>query len=187
MINNKKIPDNAKLVFKGILHDVYHWQQTMFNGTVSMFEALKRKPSVIVIATTNQQVIIVEESQPYNQDRVTLPGGILNDEDLLINIKRELLEETGYISESWSFWKTIDILEYSKLEWESAFFIAKDCKKVAEQKLDSGEKIETKLLSFDEFLSLVQSDSFSNSYLRDYILKIKNDRKKMDDFYKLIS
>ncbi|MDP2692863.1 MAG: NUDIX hydrolase [bacterium] len=187
MKNYRKIPNNAQLVFKGILHDTYQWQQKMFDGNIATFEALRRKPSVITIATTiDFQIIIIEESQPNNQDRITLSGGIVDDEDLLNNAKRELLEETGYTSEEWSFWKKIDILEYSKLEWESNFFIAKNCNKVAEQKLDNGEKIEVKLLSFNEFISLVQTNKFSNSFLRNYILEARNKPKMIREFYELI-
>ncbi len=37
-----KIPPNAKRVFKGIIFDVYQWQQKMFDGSKETFEMLKR-------------------------------------------------------------------------------------------------------------------------------------------------
>lgn len=40
---SKKIPDHAELVFKGVLHDVYQWQQEAFDGSFLTFEAIRRR------------------------------------------------------------------------------------------------------------------------------------------------
>jgi len=36
--NARLVPEEAKLVFKGIIYDVYQWEQKMFDGTFSTFE-----------------------------------------------------------------------------------------------------------------------------------------------------
>ena len=42
---SKKIPNHARLVFKGILHHIYQWEQEMFDGSVQTFEAIKKNDS----------------------------------------------------------------------------------------------------------------------------------------------
>src|SRR3989344_5648153 len=46
----------------------------------------------------------------------------------------------------------------SKIEWAIYTFIAKGCKKIAEQNLDGAEKIELKFITFDEFIDLAVND-----------------------------
>lgn len=149
----KKIPDNAKLVFNGVLHRVYQWDQEMFDGSIAIFEAIRRNDASTVIAVVGDKIIINNEEQPGRKPFISFPGGASEEgEDMLENAKRELLEETGYASEDWELWFTTDILRAAKIEWNNHFFIARNCQKVADQKLDPGEKIEVTLVSFEEFI-----------------------------------
>jgi 8-oxo-dGTP pyrophosphatase MutT (NUDIX family) len=75
-------------------------------------------------------------------------------EDSLTNAKRELLEETGLQSDDWSLWFISDPWKAAKVEWNNYFYIAKNCKKVSEPKLDPGEKIQSTNVTFDEFLEI---------------------------------
>lgn len=158
----KKIPDNAKLVFKGVLHDVYHWEQELFDGSFATFEALKRRDAVTVIAVIDNKIIVNKEEQPALGEFLSLPSGNSETEMFLEDAKRELLEETGYSSDSWISWFTNDVLRYHKLEWNNHYFIARDLKKVAEQRLDPGERIETHLYTFDDFLELRHNPRLRN-------------------------
>ena len=169
----KKIPDNAKKVFEGIIFDVYHWEQEMFDGTFSTFEAVKRKNSVTVVAVTEEGKIIVNhEEQPSKTPFISFPGGMVEaSEDTLVAAKRELLEESGFVSEDWNEWFVSDPLDYKKLEWNVYFYIAKNCKKLSEQHLDNGEKIITQLLSFDEFLELRKDTRSRNKDIAPYLEK----------------
>ena len=92
-----KIPEVAKCVFQGIFFDVYHWPQDMYDGSTRTFEMLKRKPSVDIIATQGDRILLTEEEQPNKGKFVSIPGGQLEEgESFLACAKRELLEETGY-------------------------------------------------------------------------------------------
>ena len=180
-----KVPANAVRVFEGKLHDVYHWDQPMFDGTIQTFEMLKRRPSVTIIAVTSTGSIIVnDEQQPFNGRCFCLPGGVSESDDLLKDAKRELEEETGYTSNQWSFFTKIDVLEYSKIEWESYFYIAKQCEPSGAVKLDSGEDIVPMLYDFDEFIKIVQSETFSNTYIKDYIKTLTSNTQEMLRFKK---
>ncbi len=150
----KKIPDNATKVFEGIVFDVYHWEQEMFDGTTSTFEAIKRADSVTILATVGDTILINREVQPGREPFVALPGGRVDrGEDILEAAKRELLEETGYTSDMFEYWFTEDPSDMAKMEWNSHFFIAKQCTKVRDVSLDPGEKIETLEITFEELLA----------------------------------
>ncbi len=138
----------------------------MFDGSFSTFEAIKKTDAVTIVAVTNNTIIINDEEQPNRPSFVALPGGISDGEGLVLdNAKRELLEETGYQGDIWDEWFISDILGSVKIEWNNHFFIAKNCKKITEQKLDAGEKIKTNYLSFEEFLELRQNPNFRNKDL----------------------
>jgi ADP-ribose pyrophosphatase len=149
----KKIPDNAIKVFEGIMFDVYQWEQELFDGTKATFEALKRQASVTILAEVDGKIIFNNEEQPGKPAFSALPGGRVEKDDTPLSAaQRELLEETGYESGDWQEWFTADAGNMSKLEWNSYYFIARDCKKMKEPKLDAGERVETALISFEELL-----------------------------------
>lgn len=181
----KKIPDNAKLVFKGILHDVYQWEQEMFDGTFSVFEGIKKKYSVTIIAIVGDKIIINNEEQPGRAPFKALPGGKGEDGYTpLEDAKRELLEETGYESNDWIEWFTSDILQQGKIEWDNHFFIARNCRKMSEQNLEPGERIEVALASFDEFLEFRKNPKARNKDLFPILEKAvnnKDEKKKLKE------
>lgn len=45
--------------------------------------------------------------------------------------------------------------------YHEKIFIARDCIKIAEQKLDAGEKIEVNLINFDEFVNLCRKPNLT--------------------------
>lgn len=149
----KKIPDNATKVFEGIMFEVYQWEQELFDGTKATFEALKRQASVTILAEVDGKILFNNEEQPGKPAFSALPGGRVEKDDTPLSAaQRELLEETGYESDDWQEWFTADAGNMSKLEWNSHYFIARDCKKIKEPKLDAGEKVETVFLTFEELL-----------------------------------
>ena len=166
----EKIPKTAVCVYRGVLHDVYQWKQEMFDGTERTFEAIRRNPSVTIIAVTNEQEIVaISEEQPRHGAYTTLPGGIAERDDLLAEAQRELLEETGYASGDWELWTSIDVVNYSKLEWKSYFFIARGCRKIADPSTDPGEKIAVSTMNFDEFVGYAQQPDFAIDFIKSAI------------------
>jgi len=83
-----------------------------------------------------------------------------------------LLEETGYVSENMTFRKSVPSA-YSSLIHEEHYFIAKDCQKVQEMNLDNGEKIENKLVSFEEFILLSEDERFREVNLKGVLLRMR--------------
>src|SRR5437868_13556711 len=111
-----KIPPEAKLVFSGILFDVYQWQQKMFDGSFETFEMLKRPDTVEIIATNGDKVYMSHQSQPNKANFYSLFGGRKEKgEEPLECAKRELLEESGMSSNNWELYKEYKPLH--KIEW----------------------------------------------------------------------
>lgn len=179
-----KIPKEAKLVFKGVIFDVYQWEQKMFDGSTTTFERLKRPDTAIVIAVVGDKILIQEQQQPdKEQEYISIPGGRIEEgEDPLVGAQRELLEESGYVSDDWQLWKQE---QYSgKIESILYFFIARNCVYKQEPQLDGGEKITNKLTSFEEFLDLADNPLFSEKELITFILRMRLDSQKQTEFKK---
>lgn len=167
-----KIPEQATLVFKGKMFDVYQWEQELYDGTKATFEGLKRSDTVQVLPVMDGKVLLSYEEQPGKPKSYTFFGGrIEENEEPLEAAKRELMEETGIQAKEWELYKVYEF--DGKIEWKTYFYIAKECEKVADQSLDSGEKIEVRNVSFEDFLSIVNMESFWNSFIANDIMRMQ--------------
>lgn len=163
-----KIPSKAKRVFKGEIFEVYQWKQKLFDGTIAIFEGLRRKNTTQIIAVQDDKIIINLQMQPGKRKFLSLFGGRQEkNETPLACAKRELAEEAGLASTEWELWKVY--FPISKIEWKIYLFIARNCKSIGTQHLDAGEKITIKKLSFKQFISIVETESFG---ARDFSLDI---------------
>lgn len=180
------IPKEATLVFKGVIFDVYQWEQVMFDGSKATFEALKRPDTVIILPSANEKIFISYEEQPHYTRKYTLLGGrVEKDEDPLVAAKRELLEEAGMIAQEWELCKKYSV--GGEVEWNLYFYFARDCKKIAEQNLDPGEKIDVKAVTFDEFINLVTAESFGEIQFANDIFRMKENNELPKFKEKLLS
>jgi 8-oxo-dGTP pyrophosphatase MutT (NUDIX family) len=149
------IPDNARRVFEGAIFDVYQWPQKLFDGSGATFEMMRRPDTVQVIAVKNDKLVLVDEEQPGRAKRLHFAGGRADEEDdsWEAAAKRELLEETGL---SFKNWKLVGVNQpIPKIEWFVPWFLATDLENEQAQNLDVGEKIEVKLLEFQEIHNMV--------------------------------
>ncbi|GAB4286354.1 MAG: hypothetical protein Kow0081_4360 [Candidatus Dojkabacteria bacterium] len=151
----QKVPNDAKIVFKGVIFDVVQWEQEMYDGSYKTFEILKRPDTAVLIPVTkDKKIIIIKEAQPGKDPVFAFPGGRLEPkEDPIFAAKRELLEETGYGSETLSLFKAVTPL--TKIDWVIYYFIAKDCVDTGEQDLDFGENITIKLIDFETMIDML--------------------------------
>lgn len=120
---------------------------------------------VNVMAFTPENNLVLVQQYRHGSEEYTLefPGGCIerDDPDPQKNGMRELLEETGYASDQVEF---IGMLRPNPAMYnmKNYFFVAKNCKLVAPQKLDSGEDINVIIKPFDEVIAAVKSGEMNH-------------------------
>ena len=168
--SKQPIPPHAKRVFKGVMFDVYQWEQEMFDGTKAIFEKLKRPDTVVVFPVLpDGKIILTEQEQPGKAPFVGATGGRVDEgEGILTAAKRELLEESGYEAEEFILWDSQH--PTSKIDWVVYTFIAKGLKKVADVHLDAGEKIKLLPVTLDKLIDIA-TNGHKNFYEKEVIIK----------------
>lgn len=180
------LPPHARQVFKGEIFEVWQWKQEMFDGTTEIFERIWRYPSVEVIATVGDKIMLEEQDQPDHPNFLSLVSGRADrSQDMLAEAQRELLEETGYRSDDWHLlWKEGG---EGKVMHEVHYFAARDCEKVREQQLDAGERITLKLITFDDMLALADEPRFWTSpRFINRLLRARTDSAARDELHAMI-
>ncbi len=171
--SNQPMPAHAKRVFKGVVFDVYQWDQQMYDGTTATFEKIKRADTAVVFPVLpDGRILLIDQEQPGKRAFIGAPcGRVKEGEDILEGAKRELLEETGYEAKEFVLWHAEQPI--SKIDWAVFTFVAKGCKKVAEMNLDAGEKIKLRPVTFDEFIELGCTEAFSE---KEIVFKLQEAR-----------
>lgn len=158
------IPKEAKRVFKGIIFDVYQWQQEKFDGTFATYEMIKRPDTVNTIAIKGDKIVIIRDEQPARPAQLTLPGGRhdVESETELDCAKREMHEETGMRFKNW---KLISVKqEHAKIDYMYYLFLATDFEGQDAPHVDEGgEKIEVMEVTLEELKK--SADRQHNGYL----------------------
>lgn len=177
------LPKQAKKVFDGIIFDVYQWEQTLYDGSKATFEMLKRPGTLLVIPEKDGKICLADQEQPVKGSFISLLGGRQEDgETPLAGAQRELLEESGLVSDDWEL--LFEDRPYNKVDWTVYTYVARNCREVKKQNPDAGEKISVLELDFDEFIDAVLSERFCGHELVEKILRMKLDLQKMEAFKK---
>jgi ADP-ribose pyrophosphatase len=178
---DRKIPKSAKVVFRGILFDVYHWKQRLFDGSYTTFEAVRRADAVRVLPTKGDKVLMAEETLISNGSKVLglFGGRVERGEPHLNSAKRELLEEAGYASNDWALIRVHEPFASLMIDYKVFIFAARNCKKVGDPHLEGGEKIAAKEVSFSAMLNALSKPVGSDSTISGYFTKAKKDRREL--------
>lgn len=181
------IPDHANLVFKGATLDIYQWEQELFDGTTTIYESTRRPDSVTVIPVTqDKKILLLEQTQAaFKNWFLSFPGGQIDpDENAVEAVHRELMEETGYQAEELELWDSLQ--PFTRMDWAVYTFIARGCRYVQEKRPDSGEKIKVKEINFEEFLELVEDDSFRHTDISLQVLKMRLHKDREEELRKAL-
>ncbi|MFZ2619539.1 MAG: NUDIX hydrolase, partial [Alphaproteobacteria bacterium] len=127
-----------------------------------------------VLPSDESGIYYSRQEQPNKKPFLGLFGGRMeHGEEPLEAVQRELLEESGLVSDDWQMLASFQPV--GKIDWTVYFFIARKCRKVAEQHLDAGEKIEIVKTSVDDFLTnVVAHPDFREMELKNMIFSAFN-------------
>ena len=160
-IDELKVKRMQLLGTKGNFLGIESYLCELKNGDVIRREKLVKNKSngnacIILPITTEGNVILVVQPRVFTITKVgvELPAGYVeNGEDYETAARRELFEETGYVSKD-----LIPLASfYQDQGCSSSFntsFLARNCKKISHQHLDEGEYIRYFECSYEEALEL---------------------------------
>jgi len=179
--NTILIPDKATRVFKGEVFDIYQWPQTLFDGRTKTFEMARRPDTVQILLVQNEQIMLVNDTQPDQRTRLHVPHGKADESDdsWLSAAKRELREETGVVCEHWRLISVEQPLP--RLEWFAPLYLAYGITEEHPQQLDpGGEQIEVLWKSFDDVRAFVLSETQNTmSYMMPLFSRVKTIKELM--------
>ena len=84
-------------IYRGKKFNVHLEKVILPNGKEKLIEKIQHKGSVVIIPILNDKVILLKQYRPViNKWLYELPAGTLESDDIIMEARRELLEETGY-------------------------------------------------------------------------------------------
>ena len=117
--------------------------------------------AAMIVALTEDNSILLKSEYRYScgEELIECPAGTFDKDetDPLVVAKRELLEETGYTSENWTYLGATRE-STSKLTNTMHIFLARDCVKVSEQHLDKTEHMDLIIVPLEKAVNMVMNN-----------------------------
>jgi ADP-ribose pyrophosphatase len=122
----------------------------MPDGKIADFYIKEEKDAACILALTSKnEVILVKQFRPGpNKVLLEMPGGEVDENNPELAVSKELTEETGYRGRIEFVGKCV-VEGYTKRT--KYCYVAKDCRKTSDQKLEDREFIEVVLMTLNEF------------------------------------
>lgn len=138
---------------------------TMPSGETVAFDTLHGdgQEFVGVIGLTPDNKVIVNRQYRPGPEKIMdeIPGGFVDHgESIEASARREFLEETGYTVGTITYLGLFHKDTYMNSVWHA--FIAFDCVKVADQKLETEEDIEVRLISIQDLIDNAKNDGMTD-------------------------
>lgn len=179
-MRRQPIPDGARLTYRGAVFTVYQWDQPLFDGSTAVFERATRPDSVQVLPIKDGKILVAREEQPDTKPFWGLFGGVIDPgEDPLTAAKRELLEETGLVSDEWELLTTIEFDD--KLHWKIPYYVARGCRQADDPHQEPGERIEAVPVDFPRLVDILCDPECRARALAFHVLLLER-AGKLDEF-----
>ncbi|NOJ29689.1 MAG: hypothetical protein DA328_05920 [Nitrososphaeraceae archaeon] len=157
LIETKKIHQNDMIT---LYEDVLN-----LDGEEKIYTRCKRNDySTIVPFISDTEVLVIKSYRHLvDSTHIEVPSGYINDkEDPKSAVKRELLEETGFVAKKiYSLGKYT--LDYSMFEQYGHVFVGYQLEKIKKQDLEKMEKIEVKIMSIDNLKRFLEQGKILNA------------------------
>jgi ADP-ribose pyrophosphatase len=128
-----------------------------------------------IVGMDNQKNIILVKQYRYccGCCSIEIPAGTfeMNDDDGLEVVKRELLEETGYVSDCWQYLGSV-FESSAKLTNQMHLYFASNCRKIGKQNLDEVEEIQVIVVPFEKAIEMVMDNEIRCSSSANGILRV---------------
>ncbi len=145
------------------------------DAVIDDFYTVRIQDAALIVALTPEYDILLKKEYRYacKEDVIECPAGMFEEGEQPLDVaKRELLEETGYSSNDWTYWG-YTWESTSKLTNKMHLFLAKDCIKVSEQHLDPNEHVDVIKVSIDEAVQMVMEGKINANSTAHAVLKAK--------------
>jgi ADP-ribose pyrophosphatase len=121
--------------------------------------------NIVPLTDDNRFILIRQHRLGTDEITVETPAGLIEgDEQPEPAAQRELLEETGYAPKKMILLKKLTA-NPSIMNNSIYFFLARGCRKVAEQNLDSAENIEIQLHPLSDVLRMIKENVLNHSII----------------------
>lgn len=118
--------------------------------------AINDAAAIVALDDAGNIILKKEYRYCYDRDLIEIPAGTFEggETDGLKVAQRELLEETGYVSDNWQYiGATVE--SSAKLTNQMHICFAQHCRKVSEQKLDETEELEVLVVPLEQAVKMV--------------------------------
>ncbi|MEK6792769.1 MAG: NUDIX hydrolase [Nanoarchaeota archaeon] len=153
----EKVYSNHRKIFKKTF--------VLPSGREEYFDIVSGDHTSFVFALTEKGKVILSRQFRPGPERVydDLPAGFIDKGETPMDAaRRELLEETGY---SGNFEYVGSFIHSAYVDTKLHLFIARDCSKVQEPRLDENEFIEVVEKSIQDFVKQVRAGDLTNAHL----------------------
>ena len=154
------------LIKHGTIIDYYQDEMVLPDGSTELWDIIEHRlgAAAIVPVTEDGRIILVRQTRPaIGKDTWEIPAGTRDavDEPHKECAKRELTEETGYVSERIDHLISLNTTVAFSNEFVEVY-IALDCKPTGQQHLDPAEDIRVAVYDMDSLKDMILSGEITD-------------------------
>ena len=164
MEENKWKTVSTKETYRTPYFSVHEDEVIRPDGSAGKYYVIEQKPAIMIVAVTGANEIYLIGQYRYTTQMFSweIPGGGYEGGDMLEEAKRELLEETGVISQTWERLGTIQTMN-GQANHLAEVFLAKDVQKTSIHKQAEEGITEMRKETFTTVFEMIKSGELTDS------------------------